>query len=191
MRKARAASIAGLACLAGLAPATAAEGAPLGSRQLQQGMSGSDVRALQRALTRAGYATRQDGAFGRQTRVSVERFERRARRRVNGVVSRSDARALRRLALRSAKETFGGAVAGPAPKTGRATLMPGGLARPRSRRHPRSQRRSARPTQSPESPTATAAVTRAGRRAATTAQGRSASHCTVVACCEARSHRPG
>ncbi len=40
----------------------------------------------------------------------------------------------------AANDTFGGAVAGPAPKVGRATLSPAGRLGRRLRRHARSQR---------------------------------------------------
>lgn len=88
---------AALACAA-LVTVDTAEAARLGKRTLREGMSGSDVRALQRELTRAGFATSVDGRFGPRTERSVKRFERSQSRRANGVVSRSDARLLRRVA---------------------------------------------------------------------------------------------
>jgi cell wall-associated NlpC family hydrolase len=81
-----------------LLPADSAEAASYGSRTLREGMSGSDVRAMQRYLTRAGYPTTADGQFGPRTERSVESFEAAEDRPVNGVVSRSDARALRAVA---------------------------------------------------------------------------------------------
>jgi cell wall-associated NlpC family hydrolase len=82
---------------------TAAE-ARLGDRTLRLGSHGSDVRQLQRALTSAGWETDVDGEFGRGTRRNVKRFEREEDRRVDGVVTRSDARALRLAAERDANE---------------------------------------------------------------------------------------
>ena len=66
-----------------------------GERTLRKGMSGSDVRTLQRYLSRVGQRTAVDGAFGRDTRRRVIGWERSAERREDGVVSRSDALALR------------------------------------------------------------------------------------------------
>ena len=71
--------------------------AGFGKRTLRTGMSGSDVRVLQRYLDRTGIDTVADGRFGSGTKRSVQRFERGQDRRVNGVVSRSDARVLKRL----------------------------------------------------------------------------------------------
>ena len=85
------------AALLGRAP-DAAEAAPFRKRTLREGMSGSDVRKLQRYLTRAGFETTADGQFGARTARSVKRFEREEERRANGVVSPPDARTLRRAA---------------------------------------------------------------------------------------------
>jgi hypothetical protein len=86
----------------------AAEAAAFGSRTLREGASGSDVKSLQRYLARAGFATSADGQFGPRTERSVMRFERSAERRVNGVVSRSDARALRRSVRQAKQQRSGG-----------------------------------------------------------------------------------
>jgi len=77
-----------------VADATAARGS-FGQRPLQIGMHGRDVRVLQDFLTRAGFDTTVDGQFGRGTARRVRSWERRAARRVDGRVSRPDARALR------------------------------------------------------------------------------------------------
>jgi hypothetical protein len=80
----------------------AAQAARFGSRTLRQGMTGSDVRTLQRYLTDVGEQTDADGVFGRGTRRSVERFEEGSGRDPDGVVSRRDARALRAQAKQAA-----------------------------------------------------------------------------------------
>jgi murein DD-endopeptidase MepM/ murein hydrolase activator NlpD len=66
----------------------------LGYRTLRRGSRGSDVRALQRALSKVGFRTSADGQFGRRTEVSVRRWERKKRMRVNGVVTRPEGRKL-------------------------------------------------------------------------------------------------
>jgi cell wall-associated NlpC family hydrolase len=65
------------------------------TRTLGQGSSGSDVRALQRYLDRAGYDTSADGQFGPATRRSVMAFEAAEQRRVNGRASRGEQRTVR------------------------------------------------------------------------------------------------
>jgi cell wall-associated NlpC family hydrolase len=90
--------------LLGPAPDTA-EAAAFGKRTLREGMSGSDVRTLQRYLTRAGFDTTADGQFGSRTERSVKRFERGEERRVNGVVSPADARALLLVVREAEQET--------------------------------------------------------------------------------------
>lgn len=77
----------------------------LGERTLKQGHKGKDVRSLQRYLTRAGVRTASDGVFGRGTKSSVRTFERGQRRKVDGVVTRSDVVVLKDVARN------GGAVA--------------------------------------------------------------------------------
>lgn len=102
MRRALAAALA-CACLASagaaVVPADADAGA-FGSRVLRTGTKGKDVRALQRILTRLGYATSMDGVFGPTTRKNVKRLERKQRWRVDGRVSRKDARRLLALVRR-------------------------------------------------------------------------------------------
>src|SRR3954451_21595281 len=115
------------ACAAGalglLAPA--ADAARFGHRTLRKGMHGSDVRTLQRYLTRVGHDTDADGEFGRGTGRSVKAFERDEGRRANGVVSRSDARLLKKRA-RAAPPSD----PPPPPPAEKASLTPDGLAVP-------------------------------------------------------------
>ena len=68
----------------------------LGDRNLRQGMAGRDVRVLQDFLTRVGLDTAVDGQYGPATARRVKSWERRSERTVNGRMSRSDARKLRR-----------------------------------------------------------------------------------------------
>jgi peptidoglycan hydrolase-like protein with peptidoglycan-binding domain len=100
-------------CLTVTAEASAAGYA---TRTLRVGSSGSDVRALQRYLDRAGFDTSADGAFGPNTRQSVMAFERAEDRRVNGVASRSDQRLAR--AKASASDGGGGEPVEQAPEKG-------------------------------------------------------------------------
>ena len=92
-----------------------------GKRALHQGMRGRDVRVLQDFLTRAGFPTAVDGQFGPGTARKVRTWESSAQRRVNGRVSRPDARALRITVESSSAESA------PAP-TGKAVVGSNGLA---------------------------------------------------------------
>lgn len=94
----RARSLAGgLAALALLLPAAAPAdaGYRFGERALARGSHGHDVRVLQSWLTRLGFPATVDGAFGPGTRRSVRAYERRFGLRVDGRVSRGEARGLR------------------------------------------------------------------------------------------------
>jgi cell wall-associated NlpC family hydrolase len=94
-----------LTCVALLLLPAAAGAARLGERTLREGMRGADVRSLQRHLTAAGYSTAVDGRFGPRTKRSVMGFERNEQRRVNGVVSPADARALQAVTQESPEDT--------------------------------------------------------------------------------------
>lgn len=72
-----------------------ANAAAFGKRSLRPGMHGHDVRVLQRYLNRVGVSTTADGAFGPRTKRSVRSWESESQRRVNGRVSRPDARTLK------------------------------------------------------------------------------------------------
>ena len=78
-----------------LIPAADALAAQYATRTLKVGSSGSDVRALQRYLDRAGFETSADGQFGPATRRSVRGFETAERRRANGAASRGEQRLVR------------------------------------------------------------------------------------------------
>jgi cell wall-associated NlpC family hydrolase len=112
----------GLVLVSLLILAPAADAAKFGTRTLRQGMSGSDVKILQRYLDRVGHDTVADGQFGRATARSVKGFEADADRTVDGVVTRSDAKVLKTEVSSSSAPTA------TAPATGKATLTSDGLA---------------------------------------------------------------
>jgi Putative peptidoglycan binding domain len=92
-RTAVSAAMAACALLAMLAQA--ADAYRFGKRPLQRGDHGHDVRVLQRKLTELGQPTSADGRYGRRTRRSVKRYERAASIRVDGRVSRGQARRIK------------------------------------------------------------------------------------------------
>jgi peptidoglycan hydrolase-like protein with peptidoglycan-binding domain len=71
--------------------------ARFGQTTLRRGSSGHDVKVLQSWLTHLGYRTTIDGSYGSRTVRSVRRFERHEDIRVDGVVSISEQRLLRKL----------------------------------------------------------------------------------------------
>src|SRR5215210_208421 len=85
--------LAGLLLLGG--PVTAADARTKG---LHKGSHGPAVKRLQKNLTRAGFGTAADGAFGPATKTSLMRWERWKHRRVDGIATRLDRRKLRRSA---------------------------------------------------------------------------------------------
>jgi hypothetical protein len=89
--------VAGLAVGAVVLPVAPAEARskPFGSRSLHAGMRGHDVRVLQDFLTRVGIETDVDGQYGPLTARHVRTWERHSERRVNGRMTRPDARVLR------------------------------------------------------------------------------------------------
>jgi len=84
----------GLLLLAGL-PTAEADARRKG---LREGARGLSVKIIQRNLTRAGFSTAVDGQFGPATRSSLMSWERWRQRRVDGIATRRDRRALRRSA---------------------------------------------------------------------------------------------
>jgi peptidoglycan hydrolase-like protein with peptidoglycan-binding domain len=81
--------------MAGTLGATADANAAFGDRALRRGMHGHDVRVLQAWLTRLGFPTGVDGAFGRGTTRSVRAYEHREGQRIDGRVSTRQARGIR------------------------------------------------------------------------------------------------
>ena len=113
MRKGRPRSLAcavvALALVAVAAPAASATASPkgkhhhvwrFGTRPLAKGAKGKDVRYLQRALSRLGVATSVDGVFGKGTFKSVKAFEAQHGWPVNGVISKKDAKRLKKLLVK-------------------------------------------------------------------------------------------
>jgi cell wall-associated NlpC family hydrolase len=94
-------SAAAAAALAATALAPASAEAKFGDRTLRYGHRGADVRALQRALTALDVRTSVDGHFGRRTRRNVRRYERRHDMKVDGRVSRVQARGMRKRIARA------------------------------------------------------------------------------------------
>lgn len=108
MSRCRTIALGALSVCAASLPAVTAEAAPkrvFGARVLQEGMRGRDVRVLQDFLTRAGFSTAVDGQFGATTRRRVRSWEGGADLRVDGRVTRADARLLRSQAEKAALQT--------------------------------------------------------------------------------------
>jgi peptidoglycan hydrolase-like protein with peptidoglycan-binding domain len=101
----------------------------LGDRILKAGMRGSDVKVLQRDLTKAGYSTPASGYFGSATKSHVVRYQRAQAFKANGVVTWSVAVALQSPSSGGAA-AIGDTTAPSSPTTatapaGKATLIDG------------------------------------------------------------------
>ena len=75
-----------LAALPAVASAGNLSNVRFGSRQLKQGMTGTDVQTLQRDLTSLGWFTSASGRFNHWTAVHVQNFQRRVHLQADGVV---------------------------------------------------------------------------------------------------------
>jgi Putative peptidoglycan binding domain len=106
----------------------AAAYADFGDRPLRQGSRGHDVRVLQDFLTRVGLRTSVDGQFGPRTARRVRSWERRSEKRVNGRVSRGDARKLRSQVEQGLRVYESAPETTAAPAGEKATLGPDGRA---------------------------------------------------------------
>ncbi|MEX2194978.1 MAG: peptidoglycan DD-metalloendopeptidase family protein [Thermoleophilaceae bacterium] len=98
-RSRRTAAVAAVACCV-LAVVPAAAQAGFGDRTLKRGSRGHDVRVLQSWLTHLGVETGVDGVFGRGTERKLRRFEREQDWRVDGRLTRRNARSMRRMMTR-------------------------------------------------------------------------------------------
>jgi hypothetical protein len=110
-------TLAGVSVPAGIADAA------FGDRSLRSGMRGHDVRVLQAWLSRLGHETSVDGHFGRATRRSVRSYERREGHRIDGIVSRRQARGMRGRIERPAVAPVAAATLAP---DGRTAIAPAG-----------------------------------------------------------------
>jgi peptidoglycan hydrolase-like protein with peptidoglycan-binding domain len=79
----------------GLLVMPAAALAAFGDRPLRTGTSGHDVRVLQSWLDKLGFSTSVDGAFGRNTRWNLRRWEQKEQIKIDGRLSVTDARLMR------------------------------------------------------------------------------------------------
>ena len=113
----------------GLLVPSAAE-AKFGDRTLREGSRGSDVRTLQKYLTQVGLRTEIDGQYGPHTGRRVKSWERRSDERVNGRVSRGEARKMTSQVQRGVRvfEPVTQPSASPPPAGEDATLGADGLA---------------------------------------------------------------
>ena len=111
-------TVCALALTAAFAALPTSAVAAFGDRPLRIGHRGHDVRVLQSWLGRLGQPTAVDGVFGRGTRRSVRRYERAEELKVDGRVSRPQARGMRTRLERSTTTA-------PAP-AGKATLSADG-----------------------------------------------------------------
>lgn len=93
-------AVAGAAATVAIAKGKHQRAYRFGTRTLRAGEKGKDVRYLQRALTRLGVATSVDGVFGKGTFRSVEAFERQHGWPVDGVVTKKDAKRIKKLLAR-------------------------------------------------------------------------------------------
>jgi peptidoglycan hydrolase-like protein with peptidoglycan-binding domain len=84
-----------VAAFAAIAVLPASADARFGQGTLSTGSQGHDVRVLQSWLNKLGFRTAVDGEFGRGTRSALRRFEQVRGLPVDGVLTPSDARALR------------------------------------------------------------------------------------------------
>jgi len=88
------------------AEAAAKKKVKFGSRTLRAGMVGKDVRFLQRSLNSLAITTPVNGRFRPPTRKSVKKLEKRQKWPVNGIVTRKDAKKIKRLLTQRRSDVF-------------------------------------------------------------------------------------
>ena len=93
-----------------------------GERTLKQGHKGKDVKTLQKYLTRIGIAMEADGVFGAGTRSAVKTFEGAQRRKVDGKVTRTDARVIKDVARNGGAVASASVTGGALPKAQKLKL---------------------------------------------------------------------
>lgn len=103
-----------------------AASAAFGDETLRRGDRGHEVRVLQSWLTHLGVETHVDGVFGSGTEAKLKRFERREGWRPDGVLSRINARQMRKLMERRPGASEDEAPAGRArlSRDGRTAIAP-------------------------------------------------------------------
>ncbi len=87
-----------------------------GERTLKQGHKGKDVKTLQKYLARVGIEMEADGIFGAGTTAGVALFEAAQRRKVDGKVTRTDARVIKDVAVNGGAVASASATGGALPK---------------------------------------------------------------------------
>jgi peptidoglycan hydrolase-like protein with peptidoglycan-binding domain len=127
-RRSLAVGIAALGLALPMTTSAEAQRYAFGSRALSEGSRGSDVRTLQRYLTRVGLRTEVDGMYGPHTARRVKSWERRSDSRVNGRLSRREARKMRSQVARGVMVYHPAPQPSPAPSGEKATLNADGTA---------------------------------------------------------------
>ena len=113
-----------------IVPVATASAHRLGGRILREGMSGPDVKALQRDLTQAGFRVPADGSFGPITEKMVRGFERRYKLPVDGIASTAFDQTLARVrkldlaAVDTGRGTGGGGLGAPPVASPPTTTVP-------------------------------------------------------------------
>jgi hypothetical protein len=95
-----------------------------GDRTLKQGHKGSDVKTLQKYLVEVGIDTGVDGVFGPGTKTAVRTFEAAQRRKVDGKVTRTDAKVIKDVAENGGAVASAATTGGALPKNQKMVIPP-------------------------------------------------------------------
>jgi cell wall-associated NlpC family hydrolase len=95
-----------------------------GDRTLKEGRKGSDVKTLQKYLAAVGIRTGVDGVFGPGTKSAVKIFEEAQRRKVDGKVTRTDAKVIKDVAVNGGAVASAVATGGALPKNQKLVIPP-------------------------------------------------------------------